>query len=86
MIKYTVAIPEMHYAQIEIEADSPEEAFKIAFNGEYDINEIELVYSHTILPKDKAWEVLEAGLSIIDSIDREPFYVNAKNYEKLIKD
>lgn len=54
-MKYTVAIKEVHVLEVEIEANSPEEAREKAYNNFFDYNFDNLVFSHT-LPKEE-WTV-----------------------------
>lgn len=54
-MKFYVAVPEVHYQIVEIEAETEEDAFLEAYEANGEMKELE--YSHTIEPYEIPWNV-----------------------------
>jgi hypothetical protein len=55
MPKYIVNVPEIHISQMEIEAESPQEAIEKVAEGEGE--ELTVEYSHSCERRDELWTV-----------------------------
>jgi hypothetical protein len=64
MTKYYVSVPEVHYQQVSIEADTPQQAAILVNDGEGESVDDTLEYSHT----------LEGGLRVVTDINTNKRY------------
>ena len=84
-MKFIVERPEVHYSIMLVDADTPEEALKLVFNG--DGEELRVEYSHTLEPEDNSWKAVDPISGVIlakmdESPDDEEFYVGSNRGEE----
>jgi hypothetical protein len=57
MPKYIVKVPEVHIQEVEIEADTAEEALDLVLGGDGELVG-DVQYDSTLDPHEKRWEVI----------------------------
>jgi hypothetical protein len=71
MSKYHVYVPEVHYQQVAVEAASPEEAAKLVQDGEGDVVDDTLEYSHGLESSTQMVVEIDTGESYTVKLDGE---------------
>lgn len=69
-MQFIVNRPEVHYAQVLIDANSPEEAFELVFEG--DGEDWSTEYVDTLYPEEKPWTVENFNREIVAIINEFP--------------